>query len=128
LNRVIVIDGGLVPTARAMDQCVIDVLLLGELITIRQHQAAEYFMDICAKSQMYIHSYSYDSIRASTGTVRKDTVYYFPYSRLIKSINKKLSIDHSKVLHDVVIEDIYPEHTMGKLEEGLDFISDTRWR
>jgi hypothetical protein len=85
-------------------------------------------MDICAKSQMYIHSYSYDSIRASTGTVRKDKVYYFPYSRLIKSINKKLSIDHSKVLHDVVIEDIYPERTMGKLEEGLDFISDTRWR
>ena len=111
-----------------MDQCVIDVLLLGDLITIRQHQAAEYFMDICAKSQMYVRSYSYDSIRASTGTVRKDKVYYFPYSRLIKSINKKLSIDHSKVLHDVVIGDIYPERTMDKLEEGLNFISDTRWR
>lgn len=128
MSRAIVVDGGIVPTARVMDQCVIDVLLLGDLITIRQHQAAEYFMDICAKSQMYVHSYSYDSIRASTGTVRKDKVYYFPYSRLIKSINKKLSIDHTKVLHDVVIEDIYPERTIGKLEEGLDFISDTRWR
>ena len=84
MSRAIVVDGG----------------MLGDLITIRQHQAAEYFMDICAKSQMYVRSYSYDSIRASTGTVRKDKVYYFPYSRLIKSINKKLSIDHSKVLHD----------------------------
>ena len=128
MNRTLVVEAGIVPRARAMDQCVIDVLLLGDLITIRQHQAAEYFMDICAKSQMYVHSYSYDSIRASTGTVRKDKVYYFPYSRLIKSINKKLSIDHTKVLHDVVIEDIYPERTIGKLEEGLDFISDTRWR
>ena len=128
MNRTLVVEAGIVPRARAMDQCVIDVLLLGDLITIRQHQAAEYFMDICAKSQMYVHSYSYDSIRASTGTVRKDKVYYFPYSRLIKSINKKLSIDHTKVLHDVVIDDIYPDRTIGKLEEGLDFISDTRWR
>ena len=120
------VEAGIVPRARAMDQCVVDVLLLGELITIQQHQAAEYFMDICAKSQMYIPSLSYDSTPVS-GTVRKDKVYYFPYSRLIKSINKKLSFDHSKVLHDVVIEDIYPERSMDKLEECLDFISETGW-
>ena len=97
------------PKAKAMDQCVVDVLLLNELISIRQHQAAEYFMDICAKSQMFVRS-------------------HFPYSRLIKSINKKLSLDHAKVLHDVVIQDIYPESNMAKLEECLNFISDTRWR
>ena len=110
-----------------MDQCVIDVLLLGDLITIRQHQAAEYFMDICAKSQMYVRSYSYDSAGASSGTVRKDKVYYFPYSRLVKSINKKLSLDHSKIIHEVVIQDVYPERDMDKLTECLDFISESRW-
>ena len=104
------------------------MLLLGELITIRQHQAAEYFMDICAKSQMYVRSYSYDSMPASAGTVRKDKVYYFPYSRLVRSINKKLSRDHSRVLHEVVIHDVYPERNMDKLSECLDFISEVRWR
>jgi len=127
MSRSIVVEAGIVPRARAMDQCVVDVLLLKNLITIQQHQAAEYFMDICAKSQMFIHSHGYDSIRA-TGTQKKDKVYFFPYSRLVKSINTKLSINHSKVLHDVVIEDMYPKQNMDKLEECLDFISETRWR
>jgi len=127
LSRTLIVEAGIIPRARAMDQCVIDVLLLGDLITIRQHQAAEYFMDICAKSQMYVRSYSYDSIGASSGTVRKDKVYYFPYSRLVKSINKKLSLDHSKIIHEVVIQDVYPERDMDKLTECLDFISESRW-
>lgn len=127
MSRTLVVEAGIVPRAKAMDQCVVDVLLLGELITIRQHQAAEYFMDICAKSQMYVRSYSYDSIGASSGTVRKDKVYYFPYSRLVKSINKKLSLDHSKIIHEVVIQDVYPERDMDKLTECLDFISESRW-
>jgi|TARA_R110002020_G_scaffold92417_1_gene223802 hypothetical protein len=128
LSRAIVVEqDGIMPKAKAMDQCVVDVLLLNELISIRQHQAAEYFMDICAKSQMYVRSQGYDSL-PSSGAIKKDKVYYFPYSRLIKSINKKLSLDHAKVLHDVVIQDIYPESNMAKLEECLNFISDTRWR
>ena len=127
MSRTLIVEAGIVPRARAMDQCVIDVLLLGDLITIRQHQAAEYFMDICAKSQMYVRSYSYDSVGASSGTVRKDKVYYFPYSRLVKSINKKLSLDHSKIIHEVVIQDVYPERDMDKLTECLDFISESRW-
>lgn len=127
MSRTLIVEAGIIPRARAMDQCVIDVLLLGDLITIRQHQAAEYFMDICAKSQMYVRSYSYDSIGASSGTVRKDKVYYFPYSRLVKSINKKLSLDHSKIIHEVVIQDVYPERDMDKLTECLDFISESRW-
>ena len=122
------VEAGIVPRAKAMDQCVVYVLLLGDLITIRQHQAAEYFMDICAKSQMYVRSYSYDSMPASAGTVRKDKVYYFPYSRLVRSINKKLSRDHSRVLHEVVIHDVYPKRNMDKLSECLDFISEVRWR
>ena len=126
MSRTLVVEAGIVPRAKAMDQCVVDVLLLAELITIRQHQAAEYFMDICAKSQMYVHSHSYDST-PSSGARKKDKVYYFPYSRLVKSINKKLSLDHTKVLHDVVIEDIYPERTIDKLYECLDFISESRW-
>ncbi len=85
-------------------------------------------MDICAKSQMYVRSYSYDSTPSSGATVRKDKVYYFPYSRLVRSINEKLSREHSKVLHDVVIQDVYPERTMDKLSECLDFISEVRWR
>ena len=128
MSRTLVVEAGIVPRAKAMDQCVVDVLLLGELITIRQHQAAEYFMDICAKSQMYVRSYSYDSMPASAGTVRKDKVYYFPYSRLIRSINEKLSREHSTILHEVVIHDIYPERNMDKLSECLDFISEVRWR
>lgn len=127
MNRAIVVEEGIIPRARAMDQCVVDVFLLKGLITIQQHQAAEYFMDICAKSQMFIHSLGYDSTPC-TGTMKKDKVYFFPYSRLVNSINKKLSFSHSKVLHDVVIEDIYPERDMDKLEECLDFISETRWR
>ena len=65
---------------------------------------------------------------SSGATVRKDKVYYFPYSRLVRSINEKLSREHSKVLHDVVIQDVYPERTMDKLSECLDFISEVRWR
>ena len=80
-------------------------------------------MDCCAKSHMYIRSFSYsDSSSTSGGAVKKDRVYFFPYARMVSAINKELSIEHSKVLHDVVINDIYSDEFLTKLTESLDFI------
>ena len=127
MKRAILVEGGIANRARAMDQCLVDVLLLSGLITIRQHQSAEYFMDCCAKSHMYIRSFSYsDSSCSSHGIVKKDRVYFFPYARMVSAINKELSIEHSKVLHDVIIEDVYSDGSLIKLTESLDFIYEDR--
>lgn len=127
MKRAILVEGGIANRARAMDQCLVDVLLLSGLITISQHQSAEYFMDCCAKSHMYIRSFSYgDSSPSSSGVPKKDRVYFFPYARMVSAINKELSIDHSKVLHDVIIDNVYRKESLIKLIEGLDFIYEDR--
>ena len=101
---------------------VIDVLLLDEQISIRQHQAAEHFMDLCARSDMFVRSVSFTDC-VSTGTVKKDKVYYFPYSRMIKMIDKKFGKEYSKDLHSVVIDNVYPSLGVDSLAKCLEYIA-----
>lgn len=101
---------------------VIDVLLLDEQISIRQHQAAEHFMDLCARSDMFVRSVSFTDC-VSTGRVKKDKVYYFPYSRMIKMIDKKFGKEYSKDLHSVVIDNVYPSLGVDSLAKCLEYIA-----
>jgi len=126
LKRTIVIEHGIVPRVKTCDQAVIDVLLLADVLSIRQHQAAEFFLDQCSKADVFLHSQSFDSMIVSSSPNRGSKTYYFPYAYTIKMIKEKLSPDHSQTLHKVVVEDIYPGDKLPMLRESLNLISNSR--
>ena len=51
MQRKIIIDGGLIPTARVKHQTLLDVLLDQELIEVREHMAGEYVLGQAVKTE-----------------------------------------------------------------------------
>lgn|GEM_PF-2586195 len=125
MKRAIVIEHGIVPRIKACDQAVIDVLLMVKVLSISQHQAAEFFLGQCSKADVFIHSHSFEPMIVNASPKGGKT-YYFPYAYTIKMINDRLSPEHSEVLHKVVVEDSYPGTGLKLLKQALNLISEMR--
>ena len=62
MERQIVIDGGLITTAKVKNQTLLDLLLDLTLIEIREHIAGEYVMGQCVKAGIHVRGVACDGM------------------------------------------------------------------
>lgn len=121
----IMVEGGLVPRARVMDQNVVDALLMRGELTLSQHRAAEMVMEQAARSGIYAKAP--DPIRAIGGVKNAVPTGIFALGRTLKLVERQCSPYHAYLVQEVVCQnwDISDRnHLVVMLQHGLQAIAD----
>jgi hypothetical protein len=122
----VMIEGGMVPRARVMDQTMIDKYLMQGRINLAQHQAGEYLLRQAATARLWPTGVNLSDTRTSGG--RRNFVPFgvFPYGRTLVKIKKRYGWFHAYLVGEVVVHDwdvSGDTYKMQCLLEGLDWIS-----
>ena len=123
----VMIEGGNVPRAKVMDQQPVDRLLMNGMITLAQHQAAEYLMELASRAHIYAKAPDPDAVRGGM----KDYVPggVIPFGNTLKIVERRYGPMHAYVVEEVVCHgwDISErEEMVDVLKEGLQIIADRR--
>jgi len=128
-RHAVMVEGGTMPRAKVMDQTLIDRYLMDGLISLSQHQAAEYIMSQALQAGLYTKPLSSEP---SSGERAKDAIAtesLMRYGRTLDLISKRFGPYHKYLVEEVVLHgwDVSLDaKKMGTLKEGLDWISDRR--
>ena len=126
----VMVEGGKLPRAKVMDQVVVDRMLMDGLLTLQQHQAAEYLMSQAAKAGIFAKPLNYEP-KSSGGSSQNglESDQLMRYSRTIGLVKKRFGHYASYLVEEVVLHgwDVSgsPEK-LKVLKEGLDWIADRR--
>ena len=123
----VMVEGGSVPRARVIDQCMIDRYLMEGLITLVQHQAGELLMSRAAKAGIYAKAPDPDKARGGTAD-------YTPTGLeglydLLQIVTRRYGEFHGYLIEEVVCHDWdirVDDYRMKCLREGLQIIGDRR--
>ena len=127
----VMIEGGQVPRAKVLDQCVIDKMLMAEdknkSINLSQHQAGEFLLAQASAAGIYCATSKMDGMPSGVAKKSFVPVGIFPLSRTLRLVVKSKSEFHAYLVQEVVCQnwDVSddPEH-MIILRESLDVISE----
>ena len=126
MERKIVLDGGLIPTARVKNQNLIDVLLDDELISIAQHMAGEYVLGQCVSAGVYVKGMAYDGMPRSSG--RHDTYHngMLPLRTTLQLVRQKCGNYGADVLVNAVVAEVLAASNLRLLKKSLAVVSEYR--
>ena len=126
MARQIILDGGLIPTARVKNQTLIDTLLDDELISIVQHMAGEYVLAQCVKAGVYVKGMAYDGMPLGSG--RHDTHYngMLPLRKTLKLVRQKCGNSGADVLINAVVAEVLAARNLRLLKKSLGVVSEYR--
>lgn len=126
----VMIEGGKMPRAKVMDQLVVDRMLMNGLLTLQEHQAAEYILSQAASAGVYAKPLNYEP--KSSGGMSKNGLesdQLMRYSRTIGLITKRFG-DYAKYLvEEVVLHNWDVSDSPDKLKvlkKGLGWVADRR--
>lgn len=124
----VMVEGGVVPRAKVMDQTMIDKLLMRGQITLAQHRAGEYLLNQAARAGIYPRGINWDS---AGGTKPGPRVPFgmFPFGRTIIIVKRRYGWFHAYLVQEVVCQNwdvSADEMKMKCLREALDWIADRR--
>ena len=126
----VIIEGGRVPRAKVMDQVVVDRMLMNGLLTLQEHQAAEYLMNQAAQAGIYAKPLNYEP--KSSGGMSKDGLesdQLMRYSKTIGLITKRFGHYPKYLVEEVVLHNWDVSDSPDKLKvlkQGLNWIADRR--
>ena len=119
----VMVEGGAIPRARVMDQCVIDRLLMSGALTLSQHSAGEHLLNKAVQGGLFVRGGGWDLVAASGSAGSNVPVALEGYRRLVRSLVKRLGADRSRLVVDVVCFNQRCEGaSVDILKEGLDLI------
>jgi len=119
----VMVEGGAIPRARVMDQCVIDRLLMAGVLTLSQHSAGEHLLNKAVQGGLYVRGGGWDLVASSGSAGSNVPVALEGYRRLVRSLVKRLGADKSRIVVDVVCHNQRCEGaSVDILKEGLDWI------
>lgn len=126
----VMVEGGKMPRAKVMDQVVVDRMLMDGLLTLQQHQAAEYLMNQAAQAGVYTKPLNYEP-RSSGGESKSglESDKLMRYSRTIGLVTKRFGHYASYLVEEVVLHNWDVSDNPDKLKilkQGLDWIADRR--
>lgn len=126
----VMIEGGKMPRAKVMDQLVVDRMLMNGLLTLQEHQAAEYILSQAASAGVYAKPLNYEP--KSSGGMSKNGLesdQLMRYSRTIGLITRRFG-DYAKYLvEEVVLHNWDVSDSPDKLKvlkKGLSWVADRR--
>lgn len=122
----VMIEGGVIPRAKVMDQLIIDRLLMNGRINLSQHMAAELFLSQAERACINVRAQKYDSI--PVGNSRKDSYSngYGAFSKTVSLVKNGLGIEYARVLYDCLILNQLSENKFRLLTDSLDLIFNRR--
>ena len=125
----VMVEGGKMPRAKVMDQYLVDRYLMDGLLSLSQHQAAEYVMAQAAQAGVFTKALNFEP---SSGERAKDSMAnesLMRYGRTLDVIEKRYGPYHKYLVEEVVLHnwDVSGDaKKMGVLKEGLDWLSNRR--
>lgn len=124
----VMIEPGIVPRARVMDQAPIDELLLSGHLDLKQHRAAEYLIQQAVMSGTYPRGVNLEGASTSGGVSDFVPHGIEPFSRTLRAVRKHLSEAHERIVREVVLMDsaVTGRKELGMLQAALICIADKR--
>lgn len=126
MERKIIIDGGLVPTARVKNQTLLDFLLDLEFIGVQQHLAGEYVLDQCVKAGIHVKGVNFDGMPLGGGNPKNSYNGLMPLRKTLRLVTKKCGVKGGRVLVDAVANDMLVADNLDLLKKTLSAVSDNR--
>ena len=128
-RKSVMIEGGLVPRARVMNQHMIDQYLMDGKINFGQHMAGEYLLGQAARAGVWPTGVNLSETRV-TGAIGNFVPFgAFPFGRTLVTVRKRYGDFHAYLVCEVVVHDWDVSKStsrMGCLRESLDWISERR--
>ena len=129
-RHAVMVEGGNMPRAKVMDQTLIDRYLMDGLLTLQEHQAAEYVLNQGSAAGLYVKPLKFE---ASTGGKRSEDPMandaLMRFGRTLKLVSDRFGEYHKYLVQEVVIHewDVSADSKKLKaLKEGLSWIADRR--
>lgn len=122
----VMIEGGMIPRARVMDQTMIDRYLMHGLIDLAQHQAGELLLRQAATARLWPTGVDLSDTRTTGGKRNFVPFGVFPYGRTLVRVKKRYGWFHAYLVGEVVVHDwdvSENEYRMQCLKEALDWIA-----
>jgi len=126
IDRQVIIDGGLIPTARVRNQTLLDALLDRELIQVREHLAGEYVLAQCVKAGIHVKGISFDGMPLGGGNPKNSFNGLMPLRKTLRLVIKKCGSKGADVLVDAVASDLLQARNLNLLRQTLITVSDHR--
>jgi len=126
MARQIIIDGGLISTARVKNQTLIDTLLDDELISIVQHMAGEYVLAQCVKAGVYVKGMAYDGMPLGSGRHDAHHNGLLPLRKTLRLVRKKCGNSGADVLLNAVVAEVLAANNLRLLKKCLGVVSEYR--
>ena len=126
MERKIILDGGLIPTARVSNQTLIDTLLDDELISIVQHMAGEYVLAQCVKAGVYVKGMAYDGMPLGSGRHDAHHNGLLPLRKTLRLVRKKCGNSGADVLLNAVVAEVLAANNLRLLKKSLGVVSEYR--
>ena len=126
MERKIILDGGLIPTARVRNQTLIDTLLDDELISIVQHMAGEYVLAQCVKAGVYVKGMAYDGMPLGSGRHDAHHNGLLPLRKTLRLVRKKCGNSGADVLLNAVVAEVLAANNLRLLKKSLGVVSEYR--
>ena len=82
----VMIEGGVIPRAKVMDQLIVDKLLMDGRITLSQHMAAELFLGQAERACINVRAQKYDSIPVGNGKRDSYSNGYGAFSKTVSLV------------------------------------------
>lgn len=126
----VMVEGGKMPRAKVMDQLVVDRMLMDGILTLQQHQAAEYILNQASQAGIYTKPLSYEpkaSGAPSKGGLESDQL--MRYSRTINLVTNRFGHYAKYLVEEVVLHNMDVSSNPEKLKilkECLDWVADRR--
>ena len=126
-NKSVMIEGGMYPRAKVMDQHVVDRYLMNGTITLVQHRAAEHLLQLGSRAGEWPTGADLTGTRVQGS--RKDFVpaQAFALGRVLVRVKKRYGWFHAYLVKEVVLHDwdvAENELRMKCLREALNLIAD----
>jgi hypothetical protein len=127
VDRKIIIDGGLITTAKVINQNLLDLLLDLALIEMREHLAGEYVLGQCVKAGIHVRGSACDGMPLG-GKANHSNHFngMMPLRQTLKLVKKKCGEVGAEVLVDAVASDKLRAVDLGLFRQTLCVVSDNR--
>ena len=128
-QKSVLVEGGPAPRAKVMDQSLIDRYLMDGLLSLQEHQAAEYVLNQAVQAGVFTKPLRYE---ASSGCSVSDPMANESlerFGRTLRLVKKTLGAYHKAILQEVVLNDwdisVNPDR-LRVFKEALQVISERR--
>jgi hypothetical protein len=130
-NKSVMIEGGMFPRAKVMNQTMIDQYLMYGLLNLAQHRAGEYLLGQAARSGSWPTGVNLSGTHVDGGKKDWSPKSSFGFMRTVKTVEKRYGWFHAWLVVEVVIRDWdvskFPMR-MTCLKQALDWIVEKRMR